>query len=60
MQNEELEFQKFMNKTLKAAFEFQNGYNNLSPRNKLKFQQELKKQTQFEAFKSMVKAFLNE
>ena len=60
MQNEELEFQKFMNKTLKAAFEFQNDYNNLSQHNKLKFQQALKEQAQLDAFKSMLRAFLNE
>lgn len=58
MQNEELEYQKFMAKTIKASYEFQNGYNNLSPNNKVRFQQDLKSQIQLEAFRNMLKSFL--
>ncbi len=58
MRNEELEYQKFIAKTMKASYEFHNDYNNLSPNNKLRFQQELKSQIQFEAIRNMLKSFL--
>lgn len=59
MLNEELEYQKFMAKTIRAGLEFKNDYNNLLPNNKLRFQQDLKNQIQLEAFRDLLKSLLS-
>lgn len=60
MQNEELEYQKFMAKTMRAGLEFKNDYNNLSPNNKARFQQDLKNQILLAPFRNMLKSLLGE
>lgn len=48
--DEEREYQAFFAKTMHAAKEFVDDYNNLSPRNKAKFQQALEQQAAYDAF----------
>lgn len=50
MTNEEKEYQEFFAKTIKASKELVDDYNKLSPNNKLRFQNDLKKQSAFNAF----------
>ena len=49
MNNDDYEYQKFMAKTMNAAREFVEDYNNLSPYNQSRFQQELQNQVQFQS-----------
>ena len=59
MSNEEMEYQTFFAKTMRAGMEFANDYNKLSPNNKLRFQNDLKNKAAFEALKNILISLQN-
>ena len=59
MTNEEKKYQIFFAKTIKAGKEFADDYNKLSLNNKLKFQDDLKNQTAFNALVNLFRSLQN-
>ena len=57
MQNEEIDYQKFLVKAMKAGKEFIDDYNNLSEQNKIRFHKNLEKQIIDD---SIINAFIND